>query len=473
MTKRHPWLIALLMVAALLLAACPAPAPAPDTAAPAEAEAPAEEAADEETAVDETVDWENVDPSGQTVTFWYQHSQEREEALQQIIQEFNETNEWGITVNGEYQGGYGDIFTKMLNVLNTEDAPNLVVAYQNQAATYQLADALVDLQPLVESERWGLPPEEQSDFFTGFFQADIFPSFENARLGFPPNRSMEVLYYNASWLEELGFDGPPTTPEEFQEMACAAVQNPFSGAVGDAPSMGYQLSADASRFASWTFAFGGDVFDYESDEYTYNSEAAMQAMQFIQDLFNQGCAAEVAEQYGDQTDFGNGNLLFTVGSSSGLPFYDAAVSEGAGFEWSVAAIPHTTDEPVQNIYGASVSIPKSTPEQELATWLFVKYYTNPEVQARWAEASNYFPVRQSVAEGLSDYFSANPAYETAFNLLEYGKAEPPVPGYDFVRDEVEIVMSAIANGAEVESSLDELDATADEILAEQMEGLPE
>jgi multiple sugar transport system substrate-binding protein/sn-glycerol 3-phosphate transport system substrate-binding protein len=476
MSKTHSWLVALLIVAALVLAACPAPGAAPGGAAPAgEEAAPAEEAAaDAEEATGEemsdlaSVDWEAVDPSGQTVTFWYQHSQEREEALQQIIQEFNETNEWGITVQGEYQGGYGDIFTKMLNVLNTAEAPNLVVAYQNQAATYQLADALVDMQPLVDSERWGLTQEEQDDFFTGFFNSDVFPSFDNARLGFPPNRSMEVLYYNASWLEELGFDGPPTTPDEFKEMACAAVETPFSSAVGDSPSMGYQLSADASRFASWTFAFGGDIFDYENDQYTYNSDAAKQAMQFIQDLFNEGCAAEVAEQYGDQTDFGNGTLLFTVGSSSGLPFYDSAASEGAGFEWGVAAIPHTTPDPVMNIYGASVSIPNGTPEEVLATWLFVKYYTSPEVQATWAEASQYFPVRQSVAEGLSDYFAAQPAYQEAFNLLEYGKAEPPVPGYDFVRDEVESVMAAIANGAEVESSLEELNTTANEILAEQM-----
>ena len=37
---------------------------------------------------------------------------------------------------------YGDIFNKMLGVLNSPDAPDIVVAYQNQAATYQLSDAL-------------------------------------------------------------------------------------------------------------------------------------------------------------------------------------------------------------------------------------------------------------------------------------------------------------------------------------------
>jgi multiple sugar transport system substrate-binding protein len=428
--------------------------------------------ADEEMAEGEMMmDWEDVDPSGQEVVFWHQHSGSREEELQQIIADFNANNEWGIAVNAEYQGGYGDIFNKMINVIGTEDAPNLVVAYQNQAATYQLADALLDMNSLVESESWGMSAEEMADFFPGFINADIFPSFGNARLGFPPNRSMEMMYYNADWLAELGYDGPPTTAEEFKEMACAAVEQPFSNGVGDVPSMGYQLSTDASRFASWTFAFDGDVFDYDANEYSYNNESAAAAMSFIQDLFESGCATLPSENYGDQTDFGNGNLLFAVGSSSGMPYFGSAVDEGADFAWSVAPIPGTVDEPVMNVYGASVSVPKSTPEKELATWLFVKYYTSPEVQAAWAQASNYFPVRQSVAEGLSDYFVENPAYQTAFDLLPYAKTEPPVPGYDFVRDEVSEVMAAIADGADVQEALDMLNADANELLGEQMEDM--
>ncbi len=88
-------------------------------------------------------------------------------------------------------------------VAGPEELPNLVVAYQNQAATYQLGGMLVDMRELVDSEVWGLSEEEKSDFFPGFYNADLFPSFDNARLGFPPHRSMEVMYYNADWLAEL------------------------------------------------------------------------------------------------------------------------------------------------------------------------------------------------------------------------------------------------------------------------------
>ena len=64
----------------------------------------------------------------------------------------------------------------------------------------------------------------------------------------------------------------------------------------------------------------------------------------------------------------------------------------------------------------------------MAAWLFVKYYTSAEVQAAWGLASQYFPVRASSAESLTEYMAENPAYKTAFDLLPYPKAEPAVAG---------------------------------------------
>ena len=124
MNHRKFWYLALMLIAALIFAGCAAPAtpaaeaPADDAAASTEGEG---DAMEDDMAM--AMDWESVDPSGQEVVFWHQHTREREEALNEIIAEFNETNEQGITVVAEYQGGYGDIFNKMLNVLNSPDAP--------------------------------------------------------------------------------------------------------------------------------------------------------------------------------------------------------------------------------------------------------------------------------------------------------------------------------------------------------------
>ena len=474
-------------------------------------------------AQDEDRDYDSIteeELAGVTVTFWHQHGDFRQTQLDAIIAVFNnpditeeelletigysgedeaerarlveivenlrevarEYNPYGIVVDASNQGGYGDIFTKVTTSLagGGSDLPSLVVAYQNQAATYEVVDGLIDITPLLTSETWGLSEEDREDFFEGFYNADVFPTFGGDRLGFPPNRSMEVMYYNVDWLNELSeagaisFEGAPETPEQFREAACAAVENPFSGATGENPAIGYQLSMDASRFASWTFAFGGDIFDYEAGEYSLDSEAAVEAMGFLQGLFDDGCAGEIFESYGDQANFGAGTTLFTVGSSSGLPFYGSAVEDGAGHAWSVAAIPHTTEEPVQNIYGASVSIPVTNAVEELAAWTFVKYYTDAAVQAEWATASNYFPVRASVADNMETYFANNEAYAVAFELLEYGTTEPPVPGYDPVRDEMAVVMNALVTTTDdraIEDILAELNEFANEELELSSQGL--
>ena len=410
----------------------------------------------------------NVDPSGQTVTFWHQLTGNNEKVLQQIIADFNKTNKYGVTVKPQYQGSYADIYQKMVPILGTPAMPDLVVAYQNQAASYQLAGALLDLNPLVDSAKWGLSDSTKKDFFPGIYKADVFPVFGGQRLGFPVQRSLEAMYYNSDWLKQLGFSAPPTTPTQFQKMACLASKQPFAGAKAK-NSVGYELSLDASRFASWTYAYGGDIYDAKANKYTLNDPAAIKAMSFLQSLFKQGCAKVVTENYGDQTDFGAGQLLFAVGSTSGLPFYRSAVNDGAKFNWSVAALPHTTTRPVQNIYGASVSLPDTgDKKRELAAWLFVKFWSTPEVQSQWAQGSNYFPTRRSVAAKLGDYFAKNPAYKTGFGLLNYTTAEPAVPGYDAVRTLIEKRMAAMMQGADVKSNLDALNVEANKQLADQL-----
>ncbi len=404
--------------------------------------------------------WTNVDPSNQNVMFWHNHTGGRLDALKAIVQTFNESNPYGITVTEEFQESYRAIFHKMQDVLGTLETPDLVVAYPNQAYNYQLSDALVDMTSLLENPKWGLSSEELVDFFPAFLKQDIFPQFGNARLGLAPNRSMEVLYYNRDWLAELGHDEPPSTPEVFKLVACEAAKTPFSKADGDV-SMGYGLVLDASRLASWSFAFGADIFDYETLQYNYDSNGTKQAMAFLQSLYAENCARPADDRADLLAEFSAGRLLFTTSSSSGLPFYKDAVKSGANFEWDVAPLPHTTPTPVMNLYGASVSIPKSSPERELATWLFVKYFTSPAIQVEWAQASNYFPVRQSAALRLDDYFKRNVSYKTAFDLLQYGHHEPNESGYEAVRDMVSEALSAtFVRGQNVENVLNKLNQDA-------------
>jgi len=413
--------------------------------------------------------YEKVDPKGAKVLWWHQHTKEREEGLQQMVAEFNSTNEWGIEVSAEYAGGYGEIYDKMINAISANDPsllPNLVVGYANQVAKYQLSDALVDMDELVDSAKWGLTEAEKKDFYQGIFEADVSPVFGDGhfRMGFPPNRSMEVLYYNLDWLKAMGYDGPPETWAEFKEMACKAT-DPAKGTVG------YEISTDASRFASMVFSRHGSYFKEDGSAFVFTNDTVKETMRYMKELYDEGCATMIAERYGDQTDFGNYKTLFTIGSSSGIPYYDKAVKSGeqGEFQWGVAALPYKDggNEPVMNLYGASVSIPKTTREQELAAWLFVKWFTSPENQARWAKISGYFPTRASAAAELSDYFDANPVYKQAFDLIEYSTYEAQwCACYEEVRRLMSDAYGSILDGADIDATLKQLEEDANKSLQE-------
>jgi len=398
--------------------------------------------------------WAEVDPTGQTITYWHNFTRSRAETLNGFINSFNETNPYGIVVEGVNKGPLNEVFDATQLVLGTGEAPNLVVGYQNNSAAYldQSPASVLDLSSLMTSESWGFTEEERADITQPFLAGD---QFNGGQYGLSPNRSMAVMYYNADWLDQLGYSEPPGTPEAFRETACSAVENPYF----TTPPIGYAVHTEASILASWAFAFGGDIYDRETAKYTYDSPQVIEAARFLQSLVEEGCATLITEAFADQDAFTAGQALFTVGTSAGIPFYDSA----ATFEWSVAAVPHSTPDPVQNVYGPSVIILHSTPEQELASWLFLKYLIQPEILVEWSTATAYFPLTSSAAEQLTDYRATYPPYDAALKLAEYGKAEPATANYEQVRSLVSDAMLAVLRGEDAEEILSNLNIAANAI----------
>jgi multiple sugar transport system substrate-binding protein/sn-glycerol 3-phosphate transport system substrate-binding protein len=400
-----------------------------------------------------------LDPSGQEVTFWHVSTKIHEEVLLELIDEFNANNEWGITVVPEYGGYYGDIRKKTLAAISAGTPPEMAVAYQNMVAEYAEADVVEPLDAYIASQKYGLSEAELDDYYQAFLEGDRYPAFGGNMLSFPPNRSMEVMYYNKDWLAEMEFEGPPETWDEFREMCQAATES------GEETS-GYAISPSASTFAGWVWTRGGEILSEDGTEPVFREEGE-EALAFLQDLVENGYAYQIAERYGDQTDFANEKALFTFGSTAGLPYYAAAI-EGR-FDWSIAPLPHETDEPIVDMYGPSITVFQTTPEKQLASWLFLKWFTEPEQTARWAITTGYFPVRRSAAqsERMLEHFSENPLYAKAFSFLPYAKTEPTIAGWQAVRDALEEAIVGVITGEQSpEAACDDAVAAAEEAIAE-------
>jgi multiple sugar transport system substrate-binding protein/sn-glycerol 3-phosphate transport system substrate-binding protein len=161
-----------------------------------------------------------------------------------------------------------------------------------------------------------------------------------------------------------------------------------------------------------------------------------------------------------------------MGSSSGIPFYAGDVATfaeekgGEPDDWGFAAVPYTTAEPVQNVYGGDIMVTQTTPEQQLAAWIFIKWFTSPEIQAQWDVISGYFPTRAGTEEFLADYNTENPQWGAALALLPYGYYEPQLISYQGVRDAAQQAFNEIMQGANIQETLDGLTTEANELQAE-------
>lgn len=435
-------------------AAAPAPTTAAQpTAAPSAAKSPAASPA-AKTAVSnpptsaDMVDAIDLAGKNVEVVYWHNRPQKDQDLLQSMFDDFNKSNQFGIKARAEIGGAsYNDVYNKVNAAIQAGQPPDLSVAYQNQAAFYRAQGAVIDLNPFIQSKKYGLSAEDLKDYFQTFLDSDANPQFKNERLGFPTQRSMEVMYYNADWLTKLGYDAPPKDWKTWEEAATKA---------SDAAkhNYGYPWKHDASDFASMVFSRGGRILAADGTAYVFNSQAGVDTVALQQRLFKNKWAVEIppSERFGEQNRFASGNLLFVFGSSSGLPFYRDAIDKGGKFKWDIALVPYT-DKPAMNLYGASISAYKTTPEKELAAWLVIKFLGEKAQTVKWAVETGYFPVRLSAKDDVVKAYKANPSWGAAadsyakmFDWIQYAMIESPVAGYDPVRTLIDKdVMSRVMN----------------------------
>ncbi|HEU5013447.1 MAG TPA: ABC transporter substrate-binding protein [Roseiflexaceae bacterium] len=417
---------------------------------------------------------DSIDLKGKNVqvTYWHNRPDADQKLLQSMLDEFNKSNPYGITAKAEIAGAsYNDVYNKVNAAIQAGQPPAMSVAYQNQAAFYRASDAVIDLNPFINSSKYGLSQEDKADFYKTFLDSDANPQYKGERLGFPTQRSMAVLYYNADALKALGYNDPPQDWKTFEEAACK-----FSDPAKQKYGLAFQH--DVSNLAGMIFANGGRVLAEDGQSYVFNSQAGVDAVTLLKDMFSKKCAVEVpaSERNGEQSRFGSGNALFTFGSSSGLPYYADAVSKGGKFNWNIALFPHS-GQPAVDLYGASISVYKTTPEQELASWLVIKFLSEKAQTTKWAAQTGYFPVRKSAEQDVISAFKNDPKYSSVadtyakmFDWIQYAMVESPVAGYDPVRTllDKEVLTAVMTNPDSVDpkAALDKAADEANQILKE-------
>jgi ABC-type glycerol-3-phosphate transport system substrate-binding protein len=443
---RIPTLLATL---ALLLGACagagPTASPTPATATEAE-----------------------VDITGPvSVTLWHAlTSDPSKAALEAAVKKFNETNGKGITVTAVVQGNYNLLYQKTLGAITAGALPEIVHAYESQVADYTKADVVIDLDPYVNSKKNGLDQAAKDDIYKPYFDTNRFPQYGNKLLSFPFSKSLAVMYANDDVLKAAGVTMAPKTWAEWEQVVMKVTKKDTSGKT---TQYGFVGSSDASYWNAMVLSRGGKIMSADNKTVAWDGKEGLESLQMIDRLYKGGYAyTPTPGAFEWQNDFAQSKLAYTFSTSSSRPFIAGAMKTPVN--WTVGLPPQSDPaNPKTVMFGANIAVLKSTPEKQLASWLFVKWFSEQSQTAEWATKSYYMPVRRSAAnnEALKTYWATkDPQGKQAFDVIGSSVPEPNVRGQQEIRDPVivEMITKVTTGKATPEVALRDAAAKANQIL---------
>ncbi|MCX7015845.1 MAG: extracellular solute-binding protein [Candidatus Sumerlaeota bacterium] len=372
-----------------------------------------------------------AEPADDKLIFWHTQGDDRGQLLAKIIEEYNASNP-PMRIEAIFKGSYNDIYRATRANLIAGNPPDLVIAYENMVPEYvNLGKAkMVDLNPLIQDPQIGLKPEEIDDFFPAFLALNRYPQFNNAMLSFAFTKSLLVLYVNDDMIKEAGFSAPPKTWDEFFDQ-CAAMKK-----IG---KKGYPIAVDASTLDGMFMSRGAKLVADDQRTTNLDSPPVIDTLAFLRRLAEADAVYQIdADNDQDLKEFVQRNAPFFFRSSTRRPTLERDI--GDKFHWSMNVIPHGEGvEPMTILYGGNICVFDTGEARVKAAWHFLKYFSSPEVTARWAVGSGYMPLRKSSRSlpVMQEWFRESPVNRQVFDLIPLGRPEPSPEGWQQVRPVIE------------------------------------
>ncbi|MBI4758854.1 MAG: extracellular solute-binding protein, partial [Chloroflexi bacterium] len=184
----------------------------------------------------------------------------------------------------------------------------------------------------------------------------------------------------------------------------------------------------------------------------FNAQPAYDAYALVERLVK-GNYAYQSKGYDYQADFGNKKVAMFFGSSTGRPFVKGALTDKdtkkEKFKWGITMIPQGDPAKLVTVmYGANITVFKTTPAKQAAAWEFIKWFTDTPQSVKWSITSSYMPIRKSAAENadLKKAWETDIQGKQAFDMIQYSRPEPNVRGWQDARTFLEDALQSVISG---------------------------
>ena len=421
------------------------------------------------------------------ITFAHTMNQELQKVLDQAIVDFNKIYP-NITVKHSQYGGWKEINGQINTEITGDTQPNIAYCYPDHVAMYNLAKAVVVLDNLIASDKAiagtneiiGLTEAQKNDFIQSYYnEGKVYG--DDMMYTMPLNKSTEALFYNKTFFDQHGLKVPTTWDELWAVCEQIKAIAPNDYPLGYDAEDNWFITMCEQQQSGYTSAENGG-------QYLFNNPENKAMVKKLREMYQKGYFT-TQDIYGGYT-----SKLFTettdkkcymcIGSTGGTKNQrsNSDMPDGTyAFEVGVAPIPQLDQNNRKVIsQGPNLCIlkgNKTTDQQILASWLFVKFLcTDPVFQGSMSMLQGYMPVINSVIENetyakwLNDANGTNnlvaAAVKMGMSSTDDYFVSPAFRGSSAARSEVgELLIKCLVT----DKSAGEVDAFLDQAFAEAVD----
>ncbi|MBB6450937.1 ABC-type glycerol-3-phosphate transport system substrate-binding protein [Geomicrobium halophilum] len=341
--------------------------------------------------------------------FMYWSSSDSEErAFQEQFQQFEEENP-GIKIDAHPMPG-DDIHMQAKIRIAADDAPDLIRIQYQQLGEYLGEDALLDVSDIYE--------DNIEQFNPSLLEA---VSQGDAIYGMPHHTDTLALFYNKTYMDELGIEPPNQIDEAWTWEELFDVSQQLQE--HDLANYGLAYSWDegsAYRILPLFYQNSVSIFSNDLSEATVNTEDGVDTLRQIQEMYQNHMSVGNSARGGDDP-----NLLFTSGTAGMLidgnwmiPEYE----ESTEFEWEVTFMPQG-EQSASDMGGNAVAIPENAPQPEEGK-KFLEFLGEADNNMAFAEEGIFIPGRTDVDDEIDYDFDDPDSIEAMEVFLEQAETVP-------------------------------------------------
>lgn len=346
-----------------------------------------------------------------SIEIWHYYNGSLQNSFDKMIENFNNTvgAENNITVSAHSQGSIADLETAVLNSaqkqVGSSELPDIFASYADTAFEVKKMGILAELDAYFS-------PEEQADYIDSYIEEGRIGSGGELYI-FPIAKCTETFMLNKTewdaFAEATGASADDMRTMEGITDTARRYYEWTDSLTPDVPNDGkafYGRDALANMFIIGSKQLGHEMFRVENGSLSVDVDES--AMRKIWDNYYVPYISGYFRADGKyrSDDVKVGNIISLIGSTSSAVYFPEEVTDSSGSHAIEAEIlPMPVFEGGQAVsvqQGAGMVVTKSTPEEEAAAVMFLKWFTEPENNIAFSAESGYLPVKKQAND--YDYY---------------------------------------------------------------------